>query len=265
MKSAFKTIALFSAILLSPLAKPATASTCTNWPMICTEGNGRFLFGTAEIEGWVDATAIGMSARERYHLTFDSRGVSKGVIADVSAFAHLDMDQGSNTVESFNDKADYDGESWNAIDAESPDSDRFAGGVSLVPSLTFPGKIINDHSLSTINLDLRAAQGVLWPENQPGNAPVANAESFNLSIGFFGLDIDSDDPSLYDVNQDDYVELTANSFDRLLFTASDEDGSIMTRELTLQASTVPLPASAIFLLAGLGGFALFRRRQAATV
>ena len=263
MVSALKGIALFSAILLSPLAKPAQAASCTDWPMICPDGDGRFLTGTAEVEGWIDATAIGMSSREWYRLTFTSHGVSEGVILGESAFATLEMDQSGNTVDNSNDSATYDGESRNAIDADSPYSDRFAGGVSLVPSLSFPGKIINDYSLGTIDLDVRAAQGVLWPDPPTGNTSLANVGSFNLSIGFFGLNRDPADASVYDVNLSDHVKLVANSFERLFFTVSDEDGSSTRREMTMLAA-VPLPASALFLLAGLGGLAALRRRQSAT-
>lgn len=45
MTPALKGIALVAAILLSPLTKPAEAASCTSWPSICTDGDGRFLFG----------------------------------------------------------------------------------------------------------------------------------------------------------------------------------------------------------------------------
>lgn len=263
MTPALKGIALVAAILLSPLAHPAEAASCTSSPDICTEGDGRFLFGTAEIEGWIDATAIGMSSRERYRLTFRSYGVSEGGIYSESAFATLDMDQSGNTVDDNGNGMTYDGGSTNAINAAGPYSDRFAGGVSLVPSLTFPGQIINDYSLAMMDLDIRARQGVLWPETLTGKAPAANVGSFNLSIGFFGLNIDPVDPYFYEIDQDDRVRLTTSNFDRLLFTFSDEEGGIMTRELTMP-SAVPLPASAVFLLACLSGFFLLRSRQPAT-
>ncbi|MBC9248525.1 hypothetical protein H4P12_17830 [Paracoccus sp. 11-3] len=258
-----KGIALVAAILLSPFAHPAEAASCASSPTICTEGDGRFLFGTAEIEGWVDATAIGMSARERYHLTFHSYGVSEGGIYSESAFATLDMNQSGNTVGNNGNGMTYDGGSSNAINAAGPYSDRFAGGVSLVPSLTFPGQIINDYSLAMMDLDIRARQGVLWPETLPARAPTASVGSFNLSIGFFGLDIDPVDPHFYDVDQDNHVRLTTSNFDRLLFTFSDGEGGTTTRELTMP-SAVPLPASAVFLLACLSGFFLLRSRQLAT-
>lgn len=263
MTPALKGLALVAAILLSPLASPAEAASCTSWPSICTDGDGRFLFGKAEIEGWVDATAIGMSSRERYRLTFRSYGVSEGGIYSESAFASLDMDQSGNTVGNNGNGMTYDGGSSNAINAAGPYSDRFAGGVSLVPSLTFPGQIINDYSLAMMDLDIRASRGVLWPETLTENAPAAKVGSFNLSIGLFGLDIDPVDPDFYQVNQDDRVWLTTSNFDRLLFTFSDGEGGSMTRELTMP-SAVPLPASAVFLLACLSSFFLLRSRLPAT-
>lgn len=81
MTSALKGVALLSAIFLTSQVASATASTCTSsWPMACVEGNGRFLTGTAEIEGWIDATKIGMSAREPYRLTFKSQNVTEGTL-----------------------------------------------------------------------------------------------------------------------------------------------------------------------------------------
>lgn len=269
MTSALKGVALLSAIFLTSQVASATASTCTSsWPMACVEGNGRFLTGTAEIEGWIDATKIGMSAREPYRLTFKSQNVTEGTLYGKSAWASLVMDQGGNSVESYNDSATYDGSSSNAILADAPFSqrDRFGGGVSLVPSVNYPGKIIQDYSLANLDLDLRAAQTVLWPDSLPADTSTAQAGSFNLSIGFYGLDIDDSFPESYDIDPDDYVLLSTSNFERLRFTFQDEEGEVIaTRDLTMAAAVVPLPGSVLFLLVGMGGLAVLRRRKSTTL
>ena len=269
MNSFLRAVALFAVPFLTLLPHPALAASCIDWPAICSDDD-RFLLGTAEIEGRIDATSIGLSANERFSLRFESMGATNGQILSESAFAKLDMDRSGNSVPIYGQHR-YDGGTSNAEELpDGPLSDRFGGSTSLLPSLSNPGDIINDYSLASVDLDARAADGVFWPDfSLPTHASAIG--QFQLNLGFYALDIDPSDPESYGLDTSRFVSLTATSFDLFRFTYSSGTGAYSSREMAwapngevLAAAPLvptPLPAPAMLLLAGLGGFAILRRKR----
>lgn len=240
----------------SVLPGGASASSCIgDWPVLCAD-DGRFLLGRAEIQGRVDATAIGLGADEPFRLEFTSWNVGAGVVQGQSVWADLDMDQSGNTVADYGLNYLYEGVSTNTADAAK---DGFGGTAALLPDPYGFGKIINDFSLSFLRLDMAALAGALWSAD---GIPAPQVTGFKAEFGLLGLQRDPEDPQYYDIDTDQQVILTATRFDLLRFTWSDGAGNDVTRDLTLAATpaAVPLPASGLMLGFGLAGLALLRRR-----
>lgn len=246
-------MAAFTAVLLPGFA--AASSCIGNWPMLCADDDV-FLLGQAEIQGRVDASAIGLGTDEPFRLDLTAWDVGQGTITGETVWASLEMDQSGNTVADYGLNSLYEGVPDNAA---TPAGDRFGGVAALLPDPDGFGKIINDFSLSFLRLNITALTGALWSAD--GSAAL-QVTDFKAEFGFLGLSRDPEDPQYYDIDVDQRVILTADSFDLLRFTWSDGAGNEQTRDLTLagQVAPVPLPASGLLLGFGLARMAIWRRR-----
>lgn len=253
-----KSLALAIFAGLSTPGVAAAASCIGDWPVLCADDDV-FLLGQADIQGRVDASAIGLGADEPFSLSFTSWDVGEGVIHGESVWAALDMDQSGNTVADYGLDYMYEGLPANSA---SPAGDGFGGVATLLPEPDGFGQIINDFSLSFLRLDMAALAGALWSAD---GAPAPQVTDFKAEFGFLGLLRDADEPEYYDIDTDQRVILTADRFDLLRFTWSDGAGREQTRDLTLAGSVpaVPLPGSALMLGCGMAGLALWRRRSVA--
>lgn len=201
------------------------------------------LFGKAEIEGRLDGRAIGMTEAEPFRLIFET---------DETGFAtaELFMDQSGNNVADYGLEYFYEGD---ADHGRGLPGDRFAGDATLVPSVASFGKIISNHSLGWVGIEVEASPGVLW-DGAPGTI-----DRLTARLGFFGLDRDADAPEYYDIDRSKSFLLTATSFDRFRFVAGDGQS----RDLAPgpQPAPVPLPQSAWLLGAAVAGLSWTRRRR----
>ncbi len=251
-----------AAAVFSGLSMPgvAAAASCIDGGAVLCADDDVFLLGRAEIQGRVDASAVGLGTDEPFTLDFTAWDVADGSIQGEAVRATLDMDQSGNTVADYGLDYVYEGVPDNAV---GPVGDGFGGVATLLPDPDGFGQIINDFSLSFLRLDIAALAGALWSAD---GVPGPQVNDLTAEFGFLGLLRDPDEPEYYDIDTDQRVVLTAKNFDLLRFTWSDGAGAEQTRDLTFAGSApaVPLPMSGLMLGCGVLALALYRRRNVAS-